>query len=275
VEISMESRPHTLVLGMMDPEMEAVGRLGVAQRLNVVWAKKGGELVRYDTMYEADWPAPSSGQLWVECSPAVGKDDIDFADHHQPGDPGFGGEPDKFWESSSLGQVWRRLKADCHPPEGLQIIAAADHCPHAAYIGDCPGIDPGSVIAFSAEQVALGTDKPLKEILQGVYRYIHKFRRFEPSEMHGATLYRREGPALTEHEWLLFREAALWHGVAVISPVKNGNDVWFKMAGHTTTELVRAFIQGKGLDEEPLERVYGDPHRGYAGGLKVNRAVTT
>lgn len=267
----MESRPHTLVLGMMDPEMEAVGRLGVAERLNVLWAKKDGELVRYDTMYEADWPEPAPGQLWVECSPAAGKANIDFVDHHQPGDPGFGGPPDKFWESSSLGQVWGVIRPDDSPPEGLLIIAAADHCPHAAYIGDCPGIDPGSVIAFSAEQVALSTGRPLKEILQGVYRHIHKFRKYVPSESFGATLYTRDGPPLTEHEWLLFREAALWHGVAVIAPVKTGNDVWVKMAGHTTTELVEEFVRSRGLNGEELERVYGDPHRGYAGGLRVSR----
>lgn len=268
----MESRPHTLVLGMMDPEMKAIGALGIEERLNVVWAKKDGELVRYDTMYAADWPEPAPGQLWVECSPADGKEEIDFVDHHQPGDPGFGGPPEKFWTSSSLGQVWARLRPDDNPPESLQIIAAADHCPHAAYIGDCPGIDPGSVIAFSAEQVALGTGKSIKDILQGVYRYIHKFRKFEPTEQHGCLVYRREGNPLTEHEWLLFREAALWHGVAVISPVSppNSSDVWIKMAGHTTAELVRQFMYNKGLDEEtPLDRVYGDPHRGYAGGLKV------
>ncbi len=267
------SRPHTLVLGMMDPEMKAVGRLGIDERLNVLWARKDGEKVRYDTMYQADWPEPAPGQLWVECSPAEGKDDIAFVDHHQPGDPGFGGPPDKFWVSSSLGQVWGILRPDdLQPPEGLQIIAAADHCPHAAYIGECPGIDPGSVIAFSAEQVAIGTNKSLREILQGVYRYIHKFRTFEPTEAFGSQLYRREGTPLSEHEWLLFREAALWHGVAVVSPVSsNTGDVWVKMAGHTSAELVTAFLRGKGLDEAKLERVYGDPHRGYAGGLLTAR----
>ena len=206
----MDSRPHTLVLGMMDPEMKAVGRLGIDERLNVIWATRDGEKVRYDTMYEADWPEPAPGQLWVECSPEAGKDDIEFVDHHQPGDPGFGGPPDKFWVSSSLGQVWGRLRPDdLQPPEGLQIIAAADHCPHAAYIGECPSIDPGSVIGFSAEQVAIGTGKSLKDILQGVYRYIHKFRTFKPTEAFGSQLFSREGTPLSEHEWLLFREAAL------------------------------------------------------------------
>lgn len=57
----------------------------------------------------------------------------------------------------------------------------------------------------------------------------------------------------------------------MVSPVSSANsgDVWIKMAGHTTAELVKAFMRGKGLGEESLERVYGDPHRGYAGGLIV------
>lgn len=245
----------------MDPEMEAVGRLGISERLNVVWAKKDGELVRYDTMYQADWPEPAPGQLWVECSPEGGKDGIDFVDHHQPGDPGFGGPPEKFWESSSLGQVWGRVRPDDMPPEGLLIIAAADHCPHAAYTGDCPGIDPGSVIAFSAEQVAIGTGKPLKEILQGVYRYIHKFRRFQPEETHGATLYTREGPALTEQEWLLFREAALWHGVAVVNdeevfiPTRHGHGEE-PIDSYGNKSIFHGMTRGDGLNPEWDHTVY-------------------
>lgn len=54
---------NTLVLGARDPEMDAVGRVALAARLNVLWACKNGKPVAYDQMYSADWPKPQPGQL--------------------------------------------------------------------------------------------------------------------------------------------------------------------------------------------------------------------
>ena len=128
----LTDKPATLVLGVIDPEMEAIARLAVSKRLNVLWAKKDGKPVTYSNMYQADWPEVEKGQLWVECSPLAGKETLHFVDHHYPGDPGYGRPPAEFWEASSLGQVWDAIGGGDKPPEGLRLIAATDHCPHAA-----------------------------------------------------------------------------------------------------------------------------------------------
>ena len=256
----------TIVLGARDPEMDAIGRLALNSRLNVIWAAKGGKPVAYDQMYVADYPVPALGQLWVECSPPEGKAGLDFVDHHNPGDPGFERPPSEFWEASSFGQVWKRLHPDMTPPEALRVVAATDHCPHAAYSGECRDIDAGSVVAFAAEQIALSGDRTVKDVLRDVYRWIHKFRTLSTKKVSGTEFYYHDQPLTDAGQWLILREAALWHGISVISQVPTGHDIWVKVAGHTTPKFIRAFMAGQ-VVTEPMTRIYGDAHRGYAGGL--------
>ena len=256
----------TLVLGARDPEMDAVGRLALSARLDVVWARKAGKPVGYDQMYAADSPAPGPGQLWVECCPPGGKSDIDFADHHEPGDPGFGRPPDEFWEASSLGQVWARLRPGESPPEALLVTAAADHCPQAAYRGECRGVDPGQVVARSAEQIAESTGATVAEVLASVYRRIHAMQAARPRQVAGARVHHEREVLRSDREWLVLREAALWHGLAVVGHVLSaGGEEWVKLAGHVTPRLARAFMAGEVVPG--LVRVYGDERRGYAGGM--------
>lgn len=266
---------NTLVLGARDPEMDAVGRVALAARLNVLWACKNGKPVAYDQMYSADWPKPQPGQLWVECSPPEGKAGLDFVDHHNPGDPGFEKPPSEFWEASSLGQVWTRLHPDKAPPEALKVIAAADHCPHAAYKGECRDIDPGKVVAFAAEQIAITNGSDLKEVLQEVYRYIHRIRVAKNRKVAGTTFYHHTNPVTSNHHWLVLREAALWHGIGVVAHVWVGSEEWLKVAGHTTSKFIRAFMAGEVFPEKAMTRVYGDASRGYAGGLLTKPGSTS
>ncbi len=257
----------TIVLGARDPEMDAVGRVALNARLNVLWAHKNGRPVAYDQMYSADWPLPAPGQLWVECSPAAGKAGLDFSDHHNPGDPGFNKPPEEFWEASSLGQVWSRIHPDKSPPEALRIIAATDHCPHAAYRGDCRGIDPGNVVSFSAEQIALSNDLSVKDVLRDVYRFIHKIKSGKNQKVAGTEFYHHKTQITTNHAWLVLREAALWHGIGVVAPILVGREEWLKVAGHTTPKFIKTFMEGALFPSIQMTRVYGDPSRGYAGGL--------
>ena len=257
----------TLVLGARDPEMDAIGRLALACHRNVLWAQKGGRPVAYDQMYTADWPTPAPGQLWVECSPPTGKTGLAFVDHHNPGDPGFEKPPEEFWEASSLGQVWGRLCPDKTPPEALRLIAATDHCPHAAYSGECRDVDPGQVVAFAAEQIALANNSDIKVVLTEVYHFIHLIKRAKLRKVSGTDFYYHQTPLTSTHQWLVLREAALWHGVGVIAHNVIGSEVWWKVAGHTTPKFIRAFVDGQVCPEISMTRVYGDAVRGYAGGL--------
>jgi hypothetical protein len=72
------------------------------------------------------------------------------ADHHNPGDTGFGMIPEFFWKGSSLGQLGNHLGVE--PTQNQLMIAAGDHCPAAAYQGLCPGIDPAEFAQFRLQQ---------------------------------------------------------------------------------------------------------------------------
>jgi hypothetical protein len=130
--------PRRLVLGASDPEMAAVSALAAECGIPTVQAMAGGRPVIPATAYQADLPSPEEGDLWVECRPhrarregaawivgveAEGLDGHDWsdtegalvarlvpttlwvADHHDPGDPGYGRPPAEFLAASSLGQV--------------------------------------------------------------------------------------------------------------------------------------------------------------------------
>jgi hypothetical protein len=258
------SRPRvTLVLGSRDPEMDAIARIAVDAQCDVVWATKDGHPVRYDEMYRADAPAPTLDQLWVECSPEGGKaNGLNFVDHHQPGDPGFNRPPEESWEASSLGQVWRVLHGDKKAPDALKLIAAVDHCPHAAYSGRCRDVLPGDVVAFSAERIAISSDTSFKDTVAAIWQRIHHFKSQRLTRVEDVELFDNGRSIITNPDWLILREAALWQGIAVKARVAVEGEVWEKVAGHTTEVFIDHYIATCGL-----ERVYGDAQRGYAGGL--------
>jgi hypothetical protein len=77
-----------------------------------------------------------------ECAPASAGalPVVARCDHHNPGDPGWGKGASEYWEASSLGQLCAHLGVE--PTDELRLIAAGDHSPAGAYLGQCPGVDP-------------------------------------------------------------------------------------------------------------------------------------
>jgi len=141
----------TYICGAMDPEMKEIIRVLGAQDAHVVRATSAGAPVHPGTMYRADGWASSAAQslgervVLVECRfvPSFdwGGRAVTVVDHHGAGDPGYGCPPDGYFWASSLGQILGILGL----PATLEqrLIAAGDHCPGAAYRGQCPGVDPG------------------------------------------------------------------------------------------------------------------------------------
>lgn len=261
---------HTIVLGALDPEMEAVRKLALESKLNILWASYKGMPVKYNTMYKADWPFPQKGQLWVECSPFGGKEKIQFADHHQPGDPGFEKPPEKFWEASSLGQVWKILYGNREAPAQMKIIAAADHCPKAAYSGKCPGVKSKDVIEFSTEQISLRLRIEIWEAEREISDWIKKFDNSQLENFDGNYLFRYIEQVISEDNWLLLREAGLRHGIAVLALIQMDSEIWVRVAGHATKDLINSVVACQiGI---PMKNTYGNPSRGYAGGMVSSKS---
>lgn len=101
--------------------------------------------------------------VFVECGiVGINRNNAIVIDHHNPGDAGFDGQPEQYWESSSIGQLYRLLQSRGASPAILDTafgkdryyIAAADHCPTHAFKGLCPGINPYFLLQLRATQGA-------------------------------------------------------------------------------------------------------------------------
>jgi hypothetical protein len=126
----MNGSPEVYVLGSADAEMHAIARVLADAGQRYVWGTRGGERLRpgQDAEMEMpDWAHPIGVECAVNGAPAV-------CDHH--GDrPEASWPPERSWEASSLGQVWRRLHGDAEPPIDLRAVAALDHNLPAAWRG--------------------------------------------------------------------------------------------------------------------------------------------
>lgn len=141
------------ILGASDPEMARIER-HLAGRHRYAYAMRDGSRVHpgnayraetfHDVLSDACLALPFNAPyhlVFVECRlEGLALDDYTVVDHHRDGDPGFGMPPERFLEGSSLGQVLALLGVDPSPED--RLVAAADHCPGAAYQGLCPGVRP-------------------------------------------------------------------------------------------------------------------------------------
>ena len=156
-----------IVLGSMDPEMEAIrslcDRCGVAS----VVAQSGGRGCIPPTAYLVDVPSLREGDVWVECLPrglssgSIAEGGAKRVDHHRPGDPGFGVPVEDAVKASSLGQMAELLGVELTPDE--RLTAALDHNLGEALHGDVPGIDPDEALKQIA---ARSPEKPTEEELR-------------------------------------------------------------------------------------------------------------
>ena len=271
------------VLGAADPEMSAIEGLLRDHRIPVSFAavEEGGELrrVRPAEAYRATAILPLPG-LDLGPSTQIVRVECEFAgesqwnaskliDHHRPGDPGFGKAPSEYWAASSLGQVFALLYPGFKEAHGdLRLTAAADHCLGAAYRGECPGVDPDTLMRWRVSTRARFQGRPEDEILRDVeaarealrnaprvtIRYFNPDARedFDGTSLTYADLRDRHTPELPE--------AAAREGICFIASLKDGRTVC--QAG--SPDHIRAFLDGYVVG--PLHESYGDPARGFAGG---------
>lgn len=251
------------ILGALDPEMHTIEQLLVSEKCHFVHARIDGRRVVSGNAYVADalsddinWTQPV---VWVECSvPALRCEQHKVADHHRPGDPGYGLLAERYWQGSSLGQVCTLLQIAQNKP--LSIIAASDHCLNHAYQGLCPGVDPFDVrqsrIAsraqfqrISQEQMikkidaAIAVIKGLPTIEIGGHPFKDAMDRFVPelpeasAMLNMPIIYTRREPRLALTK------------VGVLNGTAPALKAWMTWAS----------------EQSYLMRLYGDPDRGYAG----------
>jgi hypothetical protein len=207
-----------------------------------------------------------------ECAPAAAGElpVVLRADHHNPGDSGYGLSTEKFFEASSLGQLMNFLGLE--PTTKQLLIAAGDHCPAAAYAGLCPGIDPIDFGQFRITQKlsfyigdARNAHKATSELLAAVIETA-KTKLLESPEVDGVRDLRTAG-YVDE-----LPEAALSLGLAYMSSIPDTDrdrnptgNTKILLGGHTTPEAVTNFMEWGNSLPSKVGPAYGNPTRGFAG----------
>lgn len=206
--------------------------------------------------------------VWVECA-VQGGDRSTYSiilDHHNPGDPGYGGAPEAYWESSSLGQLWRLLLSHGMDAvdamqlfgEDAKLLAASDHCPAHAYQGRCPGVDVPALKAMRRHNAATFQKKSFEDFDREVDAAVQALLECPVARL-GELEYRIAFDPIPQ-----LNHAQLEAGVPVQYTMPgNARDPRTKvglLGG--SPELIRMWMDEKSIT---MDGVYGDPERGYAG----------
>lgn len=251
------------ILGALDPEMHTIETLLAKHGRHFVHAKLSGRRVISGNAYVADalsgaidWSQPV---VWVECSvPALRCEQHLVADHHKPGDPGYGLPAEHYWQGSSLGQVCNLLNIAQNKP--LSIIAASDHCLNHAYQGLCPGVEAHEVrqsrITSRAQFQRISPEQMLSKI-EAAIAVITALPSIEIGGHPFKDAMDRFVPELPEASAILNmpiiytrRESRLGlTKVGVLNGTAPALTAWMLWAGQ----------------QSYLMQLYGDPDRGYAG----------
>jgi len=272
-----------IIFGSPDNEEQAAREIAQQAGLVLATATAAGTKVHGGTAYKADGfvvdgEGDASGITEViifECSPACAGalEVVAHCDHHNPGDAGWGKGAPEYWEASSLGQLCAYLGVE--PTEELRMVAAGDHSPAGAYLGQCPGVDPEKFLrhrvaqnaAFNAT-IGKGEIDPEK-ILEAIE--VAKGVLADAAEAPGLPGVRDMRPHGVVPE---LPEAGLSGGFSYIAEIpdtdRSGQPTGNRkvvIGGHTTPDTVRAFMAWAESQPNLVGKPYGNPDRGFAGAI--------
>jgi len=252
------------ILGAADPEMTRIEAVLRQHGHVVVYATIDGARVAPSTAYKADGVShfigdQNSDLVFVECqvsglTPAV------IIDHHRPGDPGYGMPPEKFWQASSLGQVFSLLGLE--PTEEDLIVAAADHCLAHAYRWRCPGVHPDALLRWRIASRAAFQGISEEDIRRKVDAALQKLAHLPSMTIGGQMVANAIGldPIPEAPEAVAISGTALMYSMLD----KGTGRIKVGLLG-AEPETIRVWMQ-IAPQKWGLVDIYGDPARGYAGG---------
>lgn len=257
----------TFVLGAQDPEMDRIEEVLQERGYNIQHATVNGQRVH---PWEAYKIAPVDGYavIYVECAPGD-TDEYISIDHHNKGHLGYGLPPNRYWEASSIGQLYRLLEITAIPHEDL-VLAAMDHCPAAAIAGQCPSVSAQEVLDRKIDELSKWLKQPIDLIririleCETLIKDLPTIVLAEQQVKDGrAVVY----GAASDLNLRCASIAALHMGVAILFRQKyDGREEW-SLQGHCTPECIIEFknVWGPAQGLSPSS-IYGVPSRGYAGG---------
>lgn len=258
------------VLGAVDPEMHAIEGLLSQHGVPFAPAMVDGKRVYPANAYKADAPPSALAALQrggkvflVEC---VGRapDGAIRIDHHHPGDPGYGRSPAEYWQASSIGQTVATLAnglvGEVGVTPAMRMVAAADHCLGAAYLGECPGVDPDRLLAWHVASRAAFERRTEEKVMRDV-EAARAVLRQAPRVALADDVYAADLRGTPVRELLM---AAAREGLCCLSSVvaRDGRTKIGCLVGSQVQ--VSAFMQ-VWAPAQQLVDIYGDPVRGFAG----------
>lgn len=248
------------VLGAPDPEMDAIQTLLDEHGERFTFAMVRAHRVYPGNAYAATRTRnkiePGEQVITIECD-VRGLRVSRVIDHHRPGDPGYACTPERYWEGSSYGQLHTLLGVD--PTDRARLIAAADHCPTAAYAGKCPGVDPQALRQWRLQSRAERRGVPIEVMAQNISDSIDRLRRLDRTIVAGHEYANAIGHDISD-----LPEASAITGIAVMHAFVEPNSQREKVSVlGGTPEAIRAW---QAWASTFLADVYGNPDRGYAGG---------
>lgn len=254
------------VLGAQDPEMRGIEEILRAccipfahaavnnQRCTAANAYEANStvLLGLDGVHRAVVRPANHDIVLVECT-VTGFSHVARVDHHHEGDPGFDAPPDRYLHGSSLGQVMTLLQIN--PTETQRLVAAADHCLSAAYRGACPGVEPSELLFMRAAWQAKMTARSLGDVITSILRAADIVtRHFNDASGEAVFL----DPTRVPRD---LPEGAAYAG-KVIRYQSMDRGVLKEMIKGSSSSAIEQFMA---RHQQHGRRVYGNPHRGYAG----------
>jgi len=253
--------------GADDPEMRRIVEILNERNIPCLPAKKNGDRVHAGNAYEADNTEDFIGKrvLIIECAFVADKVDVvRVIDHHRPGMPGDHAHMDseQFWEASSLARILAIFGQDD------RVLAAMDHCFNKAVQGLCPGVTSEEVLEMKIRQIAKGTGVSDKEAMDAIDLFRSSLGSF-PSHFIGNVEVMMIEPGSIGYslEYLTAQVAAVLEKRAILLAVKDSENEQTRLhlCGDVKAETIDHFLN-VWAPCRGLEKLYGSPARGYAGG---------
>ena len=238
----------------VNPRTEEMDRINAGTAYNATHVILDGEIVDL-TIYTAI--------ITIECA-VEGVTPVENLDHHREGDFGFGFAPELYETAASVGQFMDFAKTVLHMdvmaryPE-WKMVAAGDHCPAAAYQGECPGISVEDFREFRLQGAADFQKKDIEELRMEVGAGMVELSALEDIVHMGFSWKDATQVSIPQ---LPHVAAMLAMPAAYTLPSPDGRTKC-GIIGSNEPAVISAWMN---YYEDKLVDMYGDPARGYAGG---------
>lgn len=260
-------------LGAKDPEMDRIEEILSEHNFAFKYATINENRVHPGNAYEfyATKDEFNKNTVFVECFPSQLKgqeSNYQRIDHHRSCDDGFYMPPERFWDASSIGQLYKLISMNDDNLYNDMILAAMDHCLPEALSGKLIGISVSDVLKrrifeisktskISIEDVSLKIDTYKNIIAMSPIKNIGGVELHDLSKLHLGYGYNLELLAAQTAASLIGVSVLLRHGD---SPIRE------KMTLSGVNSVDNVIIVKEHLENENFKYIYAVPARGYCGG---------